>query len=409
MLDLRAPKHLVLNAFPLQDSHLGRGVGRYTYEVYKEILHRWETEDEILTNAFSQVTLIGAQFPDLREIFTNELKRTNIVSISKHVEKRNILKYFYYKYTAGPKFDEFFKASAIPTVYFLPRHQILTSPYADYTVTMVHDFAPLKTHRWGKSPLLDPFLSIEYGAYMRELKKSDFIVTNSGDTTNTVSQYLGRQLDVKTVLLGNVFEHVDSAELRKKPAPLQDPYFLYFSGFDFNKNIPGIIKAFALFIRKHEDTNHTKLVFSGGNKDKERIVTLAKKEGILENIMLMDIIPDTEIPLYIVHSLGLFRLSFIEGCGLPEIEVMSLGTPVVSADIGAVREMVSPYAFLVNPNTPEAAEPILYKLAKHKVPQEYLEEAQKHAATFTWKKTAEETIAAIIEYAQSHKPKRDSA
>src|SRR4029079_301564 len=98
------------------------------------------------------------------------------------------------------------------------------------------------------------------------------------------------------------------------------------------------------------------------------------------------------------------RLSFMEGCGLPEIEAMSLGVPVVSADIGAVREMVGEFAYLVNPHTPLAAEPILHLLAKKKVPPERLKEGRAHAQTFTWKKTAEETVEAIREYVQTTKP-----
>lgn len=408
MIDLRAPKHLVLNGFPLQDSHRGRGVGRYTMEVYAEILERWENDDEQLKKAFSQITLLGAVTPDLRGIFDGRFTKTNYVTISNKVEKRNLLKYFYYKFTAVPKIDAFLKASKEPTVYFLPRHQILTSKYADYTVAMVHDFAPLITHRWGKNALIDPLLSIEYNIYLKELRRSDLIVTNSIDTTNAVSQYLDRKNDIKTILLGNVFEHVFPEPHLKRPAPLREPYFLYFAGFDFNKNIPGIIKAFALFIRKHEDTNHTKLVFSGGTKDAKRIVALAKAEGVLENMVLMDHISDEDLPWYAVHSLGLFRFSYIEGCGLPEIEIMSLKVPVISANIGAVREMVGDYAFLADPKKPETAEPILYKLAKKRVTPEYLSQAAEHARTYTWKKTAANTIDALIEFTQSHKPKRDS-
>ncbi|MFZ6022715.1 MAG: glycosyltransferase [Patescibacteria group bacterium] len=405
MQDLRAPKHLVLNGFPLQDSHRGRGVGRYTMEVYDAILRRWEENDEQLHQAFSAITVLGGATPDFREIFQNKYPQTNYVAITPKVEKRNLLKYFYYKFSAVPKADAFFAQIKEPTVYFLPRHQILTSKNASYTVTMVHDFAPLKTQRFGKNPIIDPLLRIEYQQYMKELKKSDLIVTNSSDTTNAVGQYVGRKEDIATILLGNVFEHVSPKPHLLRPAPMREPYFLYFAGYDYNKNIPGIIKAFATFIRKHEDTNHTKLVFSGGIKDEKRIITLAKQEGILENIVLMPIILDEDLPWYAVHSLGLFRLSYIEGCGLPEIEIMSLGVPVISANIGAVQEMVGAYALLADPHKPETAEPLLYQAAKKRIPKEHLEKAAAHARTFTWGKTAQETIDAIMDYTQSHKPK----
>jgi len=403
MIDLRAPKHLVLNCFPLQDSHRGRGVGRYAMEVYSEILKRWERQDPLLTSAFTEITLVGAQQPDLLDIFEHQLKQTTIATISAKVEKRNILKYFYYKHSMKA-LTEYFKKSTAPVIYFLPRHQILTSPAADYTITMVHDFAPLRTHRWGKSQLLDPLLRLEYNIYTKELKKADFIVTNSDDTTGSVAQYLGRKYDIQTILLGNIFENTNSDTYERRPSPLQEPYFLYYSGYDYNKNIPGVMKAFALFIRKHEDTNHTKLIFSGGTKIKQKLVELAKNEGVLENIIIMDHLTDEELAWYSVHSLGLFRLSFVEGCGLPEIECMAMGVPVISADIGAVREMLGGYGFLADPNHPETAEPLLYKAAKKHIDLEHLLKAKAHARTYTWSKTAEQTIEAIIQYTQTHKP-----
>jgi glycosyltransferase involved in cell wall biosynthesis len=403
MVDLRAPKHLILNAFPLQDSHRGRGVGRVTMEVYTRILRRWERQDPQLTNAFSEITVLGAQNPDLREIFDHEFQQANIATISSTVERRNLLKYFYYRFSMK-KLNEYIKSSATPTVYYLPRHQILTSPAADYTITMVHDFAPLRMHRWGKNRLFDPLLRLEYTRYMNELKKADFIITNSDDTTNSVAQYLGRKSDVQTVHLGNIFEDTNTDHYERRPSPLQEPYFVYYSGYDYNKNIPGVIKAFALFIRKHEDTNHTKLVFSGGKKVAPMLIELARNEGILENIILMDHLTDEELAWYAVHSLGLFRLSFVEGCGLPEIEFMAMGVPVISADIGAVQEMLGGFGLLANPRLPETAEPLLYMAAKKRVDLERLLKGKAHARSFTWEKTAEGTINAIISYTQTHKP-----
>lgn len=407
MTDLRAPKHLVLNGFPLQDSHRGRGVGRYTDQLYANILARWERDDPVLTNAFAQISLVGAASPDLRELFENKFSKTTYVPLSQTVEKRNLLKYFYYKFLTSPRLNEYFAKSEYPTVYFLPRHQILSSPIADYTVTMVHDFAPLITKRWGKVPFFDPVLRYEYSLYLNELKKADLIITNSTDTTNAVSHYLGRKHDISTVLLGNVFEHLNVDHYESSPSPVQEPYFLYYGGFDYNKNIPGLIKAFAIFIRSHEDTNHTKLLFSGGTKVAPMLIELAKKEGILENILLMDNISDAELPLYITHALGLFRFSFVEGCGLVEIEVMSMGVPVISANIGAIREMVGEFAFLSDPRRPEEAAPYLYQAAKHRIDLERLLRGKAHAREFTWSKTADETISAITEYTRTHKSIRD--
>ncbi|PJA12437.1 hypothetical protein COX64_04575 [Candidatus Dojkabacteria bacterium CG_4_10_14_0_2_um_filter_Dojkabacteria_WS6_41_15] len=86
---------------------------------------------------------------------------------------------------------------------------------------------------------------------------------------------------------------------------------------------------------------------------------------------------------------------------------MSLGVPVISADIGAVREMVGQFALLADPKKPETAEPLLYQAAKKRVPAEQLRKGMAHAKEFTWAKTAAKTVDSIIDFVQTHKPKRE--
>jgi glycosyltransferase involved in cell wall biosynthesis len=357
----------------------------------------WQENDPRMS-IFAGVTVVGAQNPGLEEIFGKEITGARYFAVSTTIQSKNILKYFYYKHTVDPELAKLFRSFKEKSLYFLPRHQILSHSLATYTATMVHDFAPLITNHWGKNFLLDPLLSVEYGIYMRELHKANLIVTNSEDTSNAVLKHVKNKVDIKTILLGNVLHGMDAEQIRNQPRPIEEPYFFYFSGYDYNKNIPGILKGYAEFIHRYPETNRIKLVFSGGYKDEARIRFIARMQGISKNIVLLDFVSDDDLPQYLIHSLGLVRLSYIEGCGLPEIEALSLGIPVISADIGAVREMVGNHAYLVDPHTPEEIAPILYLLVKSERNNRKLEEAKEYVKRYTWSSTAEQTINELVNY-----------
>lgn len=387
--------HLVINAFALQDHNRFRAFGRYTYEFIKHVNDLVKEKSPVLGN-IEQITILAAKSPAIEKNLDFELA-IPVKTVQFLGTGRNILKYFFYKYVnfTTRKFFKFIQESGQESVYFLPRHQILTSPNADYTVTMVHDFIPQVFNTFHNNPIAAYFLKKEDAEYMKQLATTDLIITNSKDTSGQVKKYVPEATNIQDVYLASSLFEKYTDKVKAKKTPLAKRYFVYYGGFDFNKNLEGIIRAFGHFIRTHEDTNTTQLVLIGGQKKSEYLTKLAKAEGIHENIVLTGYVSDEELINYIVHSEGLFRLSLSEGFGLPELEVMSLGIPVISSRISCIEEMFGKFALLHNVDDIEAIATDLYNLVKHGLPHEKLTEAKMYAQSFTWRRTVEETIKAI--------------
>jgi alpha-1,3-rhamnosyl/mannosyltransferase len=107
-------------------------------------------------------------------------------------------------------------------------------------------------------------------------------------------------------------------------------------------------------------------------------------------------VPDDQLPALYAGARALAMPSRYEGFGLPCLEAMACGTPVVAAAAGALPETVGDAALLVNPEDPDAFSAALVTAASDEQAREPLIEAGlRRAASFTWTRTAELTDASI--------------
>lgn len=390
----------------MQDSHRYRGIGRYTYEIVQHVVKMTENKDELLED-FSGVTLVSSPTPKVTEILGVPLDKVQVHTLPLPVPSRNIIKYFYYGMVASPSLTPLFKQikeQGDVSVYFLPRHQIGTHKLADYTVSMVHDLIPLALAHFHKNPLIGAMLKWEYHQYISQLAKTDMIVTNSKHSADNVSQYLRRKEDIVPIYLGSSLFAATEDRPTEKASPINNKYFVYYGGYDFNKNIEGIMLAFGTFIRAYPEFNTAQLVFVGGQNKKEKLLTMAKEEGVIENVILTPTLSDSELVHYLTHSQGLFRLSFAEGFGLPELEALSLGVPVISSNYGPIKELFTEYAMLHDPKDTVGVVKSLGVLARRKSGSEGMEPAIEYARSFTWEETTRKLLEAIVEYVHGHVP-----
>jgi glycosyltransferase involved in cell wall biosynthesis len=230
------------------------------------------------------------------------------------------------------------------------------------------------------------------------------IVTNSKHSADNVAQYLRRKEDIVPIYLGSSLFSLTDEHPVDKAAPIMNKYFVYYGGYDFNKNIAGIMLAFGTFIRTYPELNSIQLVFVGGHNKKEMLLAMAKEEGISENVILTPTLSDEELIHYLSHSQGLFRLSFAEGFGLPELEALSLGVPVISSNYGPIKELFAEYAMLHDPKDTIGVVKSLAFLARRKSGTNDMDTAIEYARSFTWEQTTKTLLETIVEYVHSHIP-----
>ncbi|MEO0129967.1 MAG: glycosyltransferase family 1 protein [candidate division WOR-3 bacterium] len=160
----------------------------------------------------------------------------------------------------------------------------------------------------------------------------------------------------------------------------------------YRKNIPGVLQAFARLLFEYKN-----LILIRVGKRTVRTLRLIKKLGIENNVKYFEDVTESELPEF-YNAADIFIMpSFYEGFGLPALEAMSCGIPVVVSNISSLPEIVGEAGLKVNPySVSEIYEGVKKLLDNPGLYSELQEKGITQAKKFTWQKTAD-AVAEIYE------------
>ena len=191
--------------------------------------------------------------------------------------------------------------------------------------------------------------------------------------------------------------HTQSAEdisaVRKK-YKLPERFILYIASSLPHKNYVRLLDAFRLVRAKDPSI---KLVLIGAREAGQDVVAKRIEElGIKDDVVFSGWLPFEDIPLiYAASELFVFP-SLHEGFGIPVLEAMAAGVPVVCSDIEPLTEVVGQAAYLVDPlSSGDMAEGMLKVLTDGGLRERLVRDGLKRAENFSWKKTAMDTLSLI--------------
>ncbi|ABY34924.1 MAG TPA: glycosyltransferase family 1 protein [Chloroflexus aurantiacus] len=172
-------------------------------------------------------------------------------------------------------------------------------------------------------------------------------------------------------------------------------YVLYVGSNKPHKNIDRLLRAWERVIPElPASLTDTVLVIAGKFDPRYPLpATIANERGLSERVKILPGVSDDDLPaLYSGALLFVFPSSY-EGFGLPPLEAMACGTPVVCAYAGSLPEVVGEAALTVDPhNMHEIAEGILRVLRSPDLARFLRERGQRQAARFSWRATAQATL-----------------
>lgn len=265
-------------------------------------------------------------------------------------------------------------------------------------VATVHDLIPLKfphfTPRAWKTRLHPVFRRV----LTRSVRRADRVITVSRHTRRDLMADLGLPPE-KIAVVYNGIDGAYRPRADKEFPPVlaerlgfSDPYLLYVGRFDPYKNVPGLIRAFAEFVRAR--TDNSRLVLAGQRDPRyPQAGEIVSALGLSSRVVFLDGVEEGDLAALYGGARILILPSLYEGFGLPPLEAMACGTPVIVSDRGSLPEVVGEAGMIINPENPaEIASAIAKLWESEELRSRFRELGLARAREFSWRRAAEETL-----------------
>lgn len=260
--------------------------------------------------------------------------------------------------------------------------------------TTLHDLIPL---RFSEHYLSNPMVKAWYEEKIEFAKQSDFILTDSTHSKNDICELLGVSPD-RTGVVYPAIDRQKFTPLNLSPAEadavltrlnLAPAFILYTGGNDRHKNLDRLYEAYARLPRSLRERH--KLVMVGKELLNEVDAQREKTErlGIGDDVVFAGFVGDDDlIRLYNLCSLFVFP-SIYEGFGLPALEALACGAPVIAANASSLPEVVGLDEALFDPyDTGDISARMEQALTDGDFRERLAAHAQQQAAKFSWASSA---------------------
>ena len=278
---------------------------------------------------------------------------------------------------------------------FHATHYVLP-PLRSRAVVTIHDIIHLLYPQF-----LPNRVALVYARVMirRALARADRIITVSYNSKRDLVDYFGispSRVDVIYNGVSSRFRPDAPMEERGRVARkygLRTPYLLFLGGEKPHKNVQNVVRAFAEARRARPDLPHLLALAGPMPKNSARIDALISALDVGKAIARPGLIDEDDLPGLFAGADVLLYPTLYEGFGLPVVEAMACGTPVLTSSTSALQEIAGGYAYLVDPLDVDAiARGIVALSTDPKVRNDFVELGKKRALDFSWDKAAERTL-----------------
>ncbi|YAF95883.1 MAG: FkbM family methyltransferase [Nodularia sp. CChRGM 3473] len=236
-----------------------------------------------------------------------------------------------------------------------------------------------------------------------QIDRNDFVCCISESTKKDICQYqqnLSKNQVFVTYLAADqekfypCYNHKLINKIKQKYKIPNQPYLLTLSTLEPRKNIAHIIRCFFALI-KNKNINNLNLVLIGtqGWQYEEIFAEINKIQELKNRIIITGYVPDEDLaPLY-SGALSFMYLSLYEGFGLPPLEAMQCGTPVITSNTSSLPEVVGDAGIMLNPDDEIGLYNAIFKLYSEPEYRESLAgKSIQQSQKFSWDKYVQETI-----------------
>jgi glycosyltransferase involved in cell wall biosynthesis len=343
----------------------GNGIKVYSYNLLKSLAKIDHKNDYIL--------------------FLNKPSQFNLFKQRVNQVNPLLWKFFFVTYNIRKeKVDVFHSlAPSLPPLHFPSYRCQFTCTVYDLTFKIFSDKLPLKECLYWAITANMAFRVADRIIAISKATKEDLLRIYEIPETKIEVIYCGLDEIFRPITDTNLLEEI------KKKYRLPEKFILCVGGNHYRKNIPILLKAFSKLKKFNVDqklvvlrTQLTSFLFQ-----------LLKKLNIEKDVTFMEWIPRKHLPsIYSLASISVYP-SLYEGFGLPPLESMACGTPVVASNVSSIPEVVGDAGILVNPFSPDEFAQAMYNLLTDKnLYLKFKNKGLERAKNFTWDESARKTL-----------------
>ncbi len=351
----------------------GTGIGTYTYQLINSIndvdsMNKYilfSSEDSILNLSLKNNFKLNNIAQENKTCFWDEVRIPNII------QGENIELYHVPQNGVGLPMDK-------------------KCPF----IITLHDIIPLKK----PDTVSERYLKVFNEDLPKLIPLCDGIITVSNHSKNDIKNafnYPEEKIFVTYLAAEKIYRPLSKdlcKSLISKKYSIDDDFILYIGGFSPRKNIMSLIEAYSMLPQKVIAT--TSLVIAGSKGISFEKYKKRTEELKIENkVIFPGFIPLEDLPSFYNAAKVFVYPSFYEGFGLPPIEAMACGTPVIASNVTSIPEICENSCLLINPyDVIELKKAMINILSDNNLSNELIKKGFEKASSFNWNRTAINTI-----------------
>ena len=186
---------------------------------------------------------------------------------------------------------------------------------------------------------------------------------------------------------------------------IEDPFFLFVGTMEPRKNLRRLLEAYASL--PDSVRNSVQMVIAGGKGwGGVDVPAIAARFNISDRVRIVGYASDALLSTLYTHALFLAMPSLYEGFGLPLVEAMSMGTPVLTSNCSSMPEVAGDAGLLVDPSEVNSiSNGLLAMIMDHPLRRRLSEQARAMAARYSWSSAAQATLRIFDEAVEVRKEK----
>ncbi|MFZ3171880.1 MAG: glycosyltransferase family 1 protein [Carboxydocellales bacterium] len=262
-------------------------------------------------------------------------------------------------------------------------------------VVTIHDLAFVK--------FPECFTKEQGKEFVRRVRQScinaDMIISDSMSTKRDIIELFhipSGKITVVPLAAQEIFDYQENQtknSLIRNKYKLDKEYFLFVGTIEPRKNLVRLIQAYNRLPKDIKEHYHLVLAGGKGWLNKE-IYTEAEQLGLMdEHVKFLGYVPDSDLPALLKQAIAFVYPSLYEGFGLPPLEAMASGVPVISSSISSIPEVVGEAGLLIDPYSVEEISSAMQKIIEDvKLASRLSKLGLARAGLFSWEETARATL-----------------